>query len=75
MLLIGKDRKGRSHYVLDSAITKSCGYKVGLCSKEVAPEGESDGSPVECSYCNHAYDLGEHHTRERVAAKKPTQTP
>lgn len=73
MLLIGKDRKGRTHYVLDSAVVKSCGYKVGLCSKEVAPEGEASG-PVECSYCNHAYDLGEHHTRERMA-KKPAQGP
>lgn len=68
-LLFGKDRKGRTHYVLDCALVKSCGYSVGLCSKEVKPEGEADG-PVECRYCNHAYDVGEHITRERNAKRK-----
>jgi hypothetical protein len=28
---------------------------------------ESDATPVECSYCNHAYDLGEH----LIGAEKP----
>lgn len=60
-LFLGKDRKGQTHYVRDDARIKACGYHVAICGTEVLPtEEKASGAPVQCFYCNHAYDLGVH---------------
>jgi len=61
MLLIGTDRSQRTHKVRDDAFQKHCGYKLAICGQEVQPtETEATSEAVDCRFCNHGYDLGEH---------------